>query len=182
MGHRKHSALTGALGTRGGKTQIEVLAVFVLLLLLGVSAFTLAMAGADSFRALSGFRDQSAATRVALSYTTMKIHQYDAQGVLSLEPHPVTGETALVIRETVAGQAYETWVYYSGGYLREALVTAGQTPTDEYGFEVIPLTGYTLSPAADGSGVRVEAASRDERDRTFALSAFVAFRSGEVRP
>lgn len=178
MGYGNRTAMIRALEDRAGKTQVEVLAVFVLLLLLGVSAFTLAMAGADSFKAMSSYRDSSAATRIAVSYTAMKVHQYDAQGVLTLEPHPVTGETALVIRETVSDQIYETWIYYSDGYLREALVTAGQTPTDEYGFEVTALTGYRLTPTP--GGLRVEAEARDERGRDLSLSSVVTFRSGEV--
>lgn len=182
MGYRNRTALIRALRSQSGRTQVEVLAVFVLLLLLGISAFTLSMAGADSYKSLNSYRDKSAAVRIAVAYTEMKIHQYDAAGVLFVEPHPVTGEPALVIRETVEGQSYETWIYYSQGYLREALVVAGQPPTDEFGFEVTALDAYTLTADSRSNGVTISAQARDEKGRNLVLESFVAFRSGEVRP
>lgn len=182
MGHRNHAAIIRALGNREGRTQVEVLAVLVLLLLLGVSAFTLSLAGADSYKSLNSYRDKSASVRIAIAYSEMKIHQYDTAGVLSVEPHPVTGEQALVIRETIEGQKYETWIYYSQGYLREALVISGQIPTDEFGFEVVALDAYHLQGDADGKGVRIAAQSKDEKGRNLVLESYVAFRSGEVRP
>lgn len=182
MGHRNHTALRKALGDNAGRTQVEVLAVLVLLLLLGISAFTLSMAGADSYGKLNGFRDQSSAVRVALAYTEMKIHQYDTAGALETATHPVTGEPALVIRETVEGEDYETWIYYSQGYLREALVLKGQVPTDEFGFEVVALDAYRLIPDTLRKGVFIEAEAKDETGKVLALSSFTAFRSGGVRP
>lgn len=182
MGHRNHTALIRALQNRAGRTQVEVLAVLVLLLLLGVSAFTLSMAGADSYKSLNSFRDKSASVRIAIAYSEMKIHQYDTAGVLTVEAHPVTGEQALVIRETVEGINYETWIYYSNGYLREALVVEGQAPTDEFGFEVVALDSYRLAQDILKNGVEIEAQAKDEKGRNLVLDSFVAFRSGEVRP
>ncbi len=181
MEHRTHAAMKKALKNRAGRTQVEVLAVFVLLILLGVSAFTLSMAGADSYKTLNSFRDKSAAVRIALAYSEMKIHQYDTAGVLRVEPHPGTGESSLVIRETVEGKNYETWVYFSNGYLREALVLEGQAPTDEFGFEVVALDSYALDGGTTGNGVTVKAQAKDEKGRDLILESFVAFRSGEVR-
>jgi len=182
MGHRNHTALMKVLGNRTGRTQVEVLAVFVLLLLLGISAFTLAMAGADSYGKLNSFRDQSSAVRIAVAYSEMKIHQYDTAGALSVENHPVTGEPALVIREAIEGKDYETWIYYSQGYLREALVLKGQTPTDAFGFEVVALDAYRLTPDPRKNGVVIEAEARDAAGKALTLDSFAAFRSGGVRP
>lgn len=182
MEHRTHSAMTKALKNRDGRTQVEVLAVFVLLILLGISAFTLSMAGADSYKNLNSFRDKSSSVRIAMAYSEMKIHQYDTAGVLSVEPHPVTGKSALVIRETVEGKNYETWIYYSDGYLREALVLEGQTPTDEFGFEVAALDSYAVAEDGAKHGVSISAQSTDDKGRELILNSFVAFRSGEVRP
>lgn len=182
MEHRFHTAMSNALKNRAGRTQVEVLAVLVLLFLLGISAFTLSMAGADSYKSLSSFRDKSASVRIALAYSEMKIHQYDSGGALSVEPHPVTGEQALVIRETVKDQAYETWIYYSGGFLREALVLQGQLPTEAFGFEVVALDAYTLTEDPDKRGVSIAVQAEDEKGRTLALESFVAFRSGRIRP
>lgn len=182
MEYRNQTAMSRAVNNRSGRTQIEVLAVLILLLLLGVSAFTLSMAGADSYKSLNSYRDKSSAVRIAMAFTEMKIHQYDAAGVLAVAPHPVTGENALVIRETVEGVEYETWIYYSSGYLREALVVKGQSPTDEYGFEVVALDAYSLKASSLGNGVFIEAKARDEKNRVLALESFTAFRSGGVRP
>lgn len=182
MEHRNHSAVIKILNNRAGRTQVEVLAVLILLLLLGVSAFTLSMAGADSYKSLNSFRDKSASVRIAIAYSEMKIHQYDTDGVLKVETHPVTGEQALVIRETMEGQKYETWVYFSKGYLREALVLEGQAPTDEFGFEIVALDSYRLIADPRKNGVAIQAQAMDEKERNLILDSFVTFRSGEVRP
>lgn len=181
MEHRTHSAMTRALNNKAGRTQIEVLAVFILLILLGVSAFTLSMAGADSYKNLNSYRDKSASVRIALAYSEMKIHQYDTEGALSVEPQPVTGEPALVIRENIEGKNYETWVYFSNGYLREALVLEGELPTDEFGFEVVALDSFTLAADTAKNGVAIKAQAKDEKGRDLTLTSFVAFRSGGVR-
>ena len=87
-----------------------------------------------------------------------------------------------MIRETVEGKNYETWIYYSKGYLREALILEGQTPTDAFGFEVVALDAYRLTADLRKSGVEIEAQAKDEKGRNLVLDSFVAFRSGGVRP
>ncbi len=181
MGYRNQTAMIRALKNRAGRTQVEVLAVFVLLILLGISAFTLSMAGADSYKNLNSHRDKSASVRIAVSYSEMKIHQYDTAGAIQVEPHPVTGEQAIVIRETIEGKDYETWIYFSKGFLREAIVLKGQTPTDEFGFEVVALDAYTLRLEPQTNGVQIGAQAKDEKGRTISLDSFIALRSGEVR-
>jgi len=182
MEHTTGSAIRRLLVNRSGRTQIEVLAVLLLLLLLGVSAFSLTVAGTDSYKSMSSQRDGSSAVRIAMAYTEMKIHRYDTEGELSVETHPVTGKSALVIRETVEGVPYQTWIYYSGGKLREALIKADQKPTDDLSFEIVGLDSYELTPDALGKGVFVHLSKNDEKGNSNVLESHVAFRSGEVRP
>lgn len=182
MEYRNQTTVTKALQCRAGRTQVEVLAVLVLLLLLGVSTFTLSMAGADSYKNINSFRDRSSSVRIAMAYTEMKIRQYDTAGVLKVQPHPVTGADALVIREAVEGKNYETWIYFSQGSLREALVLEGQVPTDEFSFEVVSLDDYRITEDPRKNGVKIEVRAVDDKGRNLILDSFVSFRSGGVRP
>lgn len=182
MEQRLHTKIAGILTDRRGRTQVEVLAVLVLLLLMGISTFTLAMAGTDSYKAINAFRDDASAVRIATAYTQMRVHRHDNEGALALAAHPVTGKQALVIRETEGGVGYETWIYYNDGALREALVKQGQSPTDEFSFEIVRLDSYRVIPDSDARGLTVEAAEKDSEGRLITLKTHVAFRSGGVRP
>lgn len=164
-----------------GRTQTEVLAVFMLLLILGVSIFALASAGSAAYGKTDASRVAQGEVRIALSYLQMKIRQADAAGALRVESNPVNGQNALVISEQFEGMRYETWVYHDEGTLREALVSAGEAVGNDKAFSVAELDGFELSANEAGTGIVIRAWSHDGRGREVRSQTSIAIRSGGVR-
>lgn len=119
--------------------------VFVLLLTATLAACLLMvlLTGAGGYRRLTE-RDRAAYDRrTAVQYVATKVRQADtAAGVALTE---FGGTPALCLTETIEGAAYETWIYYYDGYLRELFTAedAGLAPED--GEKILASDGLTLS-------------------------------------
>jgi Tfp pilus assembly protein PilW len=170
------------LGRRtAGKTQTEVLAVFLLLLLMGVSVFTLASSGVAAYQRSERARSVQGELRVAMSFLQMKVRQSDRAGGIYLAPNPVNGTTALVLAEDIEGVSYETWIYHDEGHVKEALILAGEPFDNTMAFDVAQVGELTLNTNALGTGLLIRAASEDENGRTYQAQTSLAIRSGGVR-
>lgn len=164
-----------------GRSQTEVLAVFVLLLLLGISIFTLASSGAAAYRRTEQTRSVQGELRIAMSFLQMKVRQSDAAGAIYLAPNPVNGTTALVLSETIEGIAYETWIYHDAGVLREALILAGDPVDNSVAFDIAHVDEMTLSTNNLGTGLLIRARTQDGEGRALQAQTSLAIRSGGVR-
>lgn len=164
-----------------GRTQTEVLAVFTLLILLGLSIFSLAAAGSTAYRKTNEARTAQIEVRVAMSFVQMKIRQTDAVDSIRIEPNPVNGSNSLVLSETFSARRYDTWIYYDDGSLREALVLSGEKFDNGQAFPVANLDGFEIGANASGSGLVVRAWSHDGKSKTIQSRISMAIRSGGVR-
>jgi hypothetical protein len=168
-------------GQQSGRTQTEILAVFALLVLMGVSIFSLAAAGSTAYRKTNESKTAQIEVRVAMSFIQMKIHQSDAAESIRIEPNPINGASALVLSETLSGRRYDTWVYFDDGSLREALVLSGEGFGNGEAFPVANLDGFEIGANATGSGLFVRAWSHDGKSKMIQSQTSLAMRSGGVR-
>ncbi len=164
-----------------GRTQTEVMAVFILLLLLGLCIFTLASAGSGAYRRTNDARSAQSEVRVALSFMQMKVRQTDVIHAIRIGQNPVNGQDSLVLSETFSGKRYDTWVYHDAGLLREALVEEGQTFDNGMAFPIAELEGFEIKANASGSGLIIRAWARDGKKRIIQSQVSMAVRSGGVR-
>ncbi len=164
-----------------GRTRTEVMAVFFLMLILGLSVFSLATAGSEAYRKAEAFREAQGEVRIALSFVQMKLRQSDVSGAIGVAPNPVNGEMAIVLTEWVEEKNYETWIYHDDGWLREALILAGEAFDNDYAFPVAELDGFVIAVNEAGSGLMARAWSEDGRERPVTGQISMAVRSGGVR-
>lgn len=169
------------LNSHSGRTQTEVLAVFTLLLMMGLCIFSLAAAGSMAYHKTDAMRTAQIEVRVAISFVQMKIRQADAVASIRIEPNPVNGANSLVLSETISGRRYDTWIYHDAGSLREALVLAGDPFDNDKAFPVSELDGFEIQANATGSGLIVRAWSHDGKSKTLQSQVSMAMRSGGVR-
>ena len=182
MSGTPHSPIASQARNRcSGRTQAEVLAVFVLLLILGISIFTLATAGGTAYQRAEQNRTAQGELRVALSFLQMKLRQSDVAGAVALAPNPVNGQDALVLTEVIQETTYETWLYHDEGYLREALILAGETFNNDMSFEIAKLDALSLRVNAEGSGLVIRVSTHDGRNQPLQAQTSQAIRSGGVR-
>lgn len=105
--------------------------------LFGAALLLSLAAGAGVYRQVQRRTEESAETRLGLSYLTAKVHAYDAAG--GVRAGEFGGATALYLLEELDGVGYETILYVYDGYLRELFC--------EQGWELEPTDGEPIAEA-----------------------------------
>jgi len=121
---------------------LEILLITSLLLLFGVTTYTLVSAGGRAYGRVMDKREDSVSLRVALSYLTTQLRQNDTDGAVLLREESC-GE-CLVLRRRYDGETYETRIYLDDGRLWESFTPADMPFDPAAGDEITPLTGLSF--------------------------------------
>lgn len=156
---------------------IELLLVMVLLVLFGLTTFTLVISGSRTYSKLTQQKTNSSELRTALSFVNMKILQNETQGSFSIRKSPSGNGDALVINQQIGKEKYENWIYCSKNKLREAIVKAGIPPGDELSLEVVPISEFRIHFTTDKKGIYIEVA-KPYNNSIKRYSAVVAVNTG----
>jgi len=113
-----------------GPAALLVFTVFALCLL------SVLLTGARIYQRLHLRSEESWQQRTAAQYITTRLRQADRSGALSVESFG--GEDALLLRREISGEMYETYIYCSGGYIRELFAAAGSGLAPEDGERILP--------------------------------------------
>jgi len=117
---------------------IELIMVMTLLVLFGMTIFTLMYSGADTQDRIMREKNTQIDARIAVSYINVKLRQNDMlnrdidnQMKIGVRPISLTGRNAIVIRERTFDYEYDTWIYEYGGKLYELLTDPGDEPNED---------------------------------------------------
>lgn len=125
------------------KRNLSGVLVLLLFAVFAVTVLLVLLSGADTLRNLTQ-RDQTThSQRTAVQYLTTRIRQADVSGAVSADN--ATEVSTLILTETISGQQYQTRVYCYEGYLREMFCQAGAGLPPEFGEEILPMAGFTVS-------------------------------------
>lgn len=128
---------------QGVMGMMEILCVAALLLLFGLSTFTLVSVGADTYSRLLDNRESTSDMRVASSYLSMKVRQCDEGGAAQVRAES-TGDVLVLSNTDEYGDIIETRVYLYKGMLYEAVASPGESFDPELGFEVVPIEAFAV--------------------------------------
>ncbi|MDR1158786.1 MAG: DUF4860 domain-containing protein [Oscillospiraceae bacterium] len=131
---------------RWGANFLELFFVAALLMLFGITTYTLVSVGGSTYRRVMEKRDDSANLRVALSYMATQIRQHDKTGGVQIRPLPDGGD-CLVLTDHYDGEPYELRIYLYDGTLRESLSPAAEPLEPDYGAEIAVVDGLKLTYA-----------------------------------
>ncbi|MDR0671040.1 MAG: DUF4860 domain-containing protein [Oscillospiraceae bacterium] len=131
---------------RWGANFLELFFVAALLMLFGITTYTLVSVGGSTYRRVMEKRADSANLRVALSYMATQIRQHDRTGGVQIRSLPDGGE-CLVLTDHYGGEAYELRIYLHDGTLRESLSPAADPLDPAYGAEIAAIDGLKLTYA-----------------------------------
>lgn len=135
--------------------------------LLVLSLLGLVRAGTGVYGIAVDGQRRADAARAALSYLAARVRAADAAGAVSVGAGP-EGD-ALLLRETAAGEVYETRIYLYDGALCEEYSAAAQPLRPESAERIVALQEFSVQKAqADLLSVRTEYGA-----------AHIALRSGE---
>lgn len=116
--------------------QVLVLAVFAVF---AVCVLLVLLTGADLYQGLTRAGQEEYAHRTAAQYITTRVRQGDRADSIRVEDFG--GTPALILRDEIEGESYETRLYCHDGYLRELFCSAPCTLAPEDGEPVLALQG-----------------------------------------
>lgn len=161
------------MNRKKGFLLIELLFVMVLLVLFGLTIFTLVISGSKTYSKLDKQKENNSELRIALSYVNMKILQNEAAGSFEIKKNPSGPGDALVINQKIGKEEYESWIYCSKNKLREAIVKKGIPPVDELSLEVADVYGFKVHFTKDKKGIYIEV-SKTYENALRSYSAIIA--------
>ena len=81
--------------------------------------------------------------RTCGQYLEWKVQQMDEAGCISTKK--LEGEDALVLTESIEGENYSTWIYCSGGWMREYFAESTSVPDPDAGTEILEVNQMHIS-------------------------------------
>lgn len=122
--------------------------MLALLCVFTVSAFFVVIFGARAYRQIAQSMETNYCARTSMAYLTQKARQGDVGDAIRVDD--VSGGDALVITQIMAGQAYETWIYWHAGTLCEVTVRRGTEVLPGDGQMVMELASLHMTLASSG--------------------------------
>ena len=139
------------------------LAALMLTCVFGATLLLSLTAGAGVYRRVEDRVDESARTRVSLSYITAKIHSSDQAGMVEAGSFGEGG--AVFLYEEIDGFFYETILYVYDGQLMEMLCEKGWEMSPGYGEAVSPALALEVEELREGL-LRLTLTEEDGQVRT----------------
>jgi len=118
----------------------------LILLFAGLSVALIAMGG-QAYRSILNAANENAQRRASVGYVVGRVRAFDGLNAVHVERVTVDGQgiDALVLSETIDGEAYETRIYCADGKLREQFVSADTVlECAEDGEQIAQLAGFSV--------------------------------------
>lgn len=104
--------------------------------------------GAAVYKSVTRQMDEHYSTRTAQAYIVEKIRQNDKSGTVGAEERD--GHRMLVLKETIEGKEYATYIYTDGGKLKELFVNSQTEISLDKGREILDLQDFSIEEEEDG--------------------------------
>jgi hypothetical protein len=153
---------------------VEMIMVMTLLILFGVTVFTLISSGSNAQNKIINDKSSQTDARIAISYLNVKLRQNSEADKISVKPCPITGVDSILI-ETGGESAYDTWIFFEGGALYEFLGSPGDEPSMNLSVKIMDIKGFDISYDGGSNSVTVKAIY-DYNEATKSISATLNLR------
>ncbi|MGI6160784.1 MAG: DUF4860 domain-containing protein [Christensenellales bacterium] len=132
-----------------GSSLAEMVLVLCITTVFVLSVIPLVYAGSAAYKRISVRRDEESEVRVAAAFISVKLRQNDEGGAISVLPDG-NGKNGIAISfDTQAGELV-SWIYMSGGALRECIVLNGELPEDDISEVIAYISDFRVAMAPDG--------------------------------
>ena len=125
------------------KRKADTVLVLLLFGVFAVCILSVLLTSAEAYRRLADRDETSYDRRVASHYLSTRVRQGDEAGSVAVETFD--GVDALVLREEINGEVYETRVYCYEGYLRELFASAEENFAAGDGEQILEAEAMTLA-------------------------------------
>lgn len=127
---------------------VDVLFTLALFCVLAASSLLVAVMGAQVYEGIAARMGDHYTSRTTLSYIVNKVRQNDLAGGVWLGE--LGDGPALVMEQEVDGSLYQTWIYQSGGELRELLTRADNPIRPEDGQVIMSVEHLAMEQVSQG--------------------------------
>lgn len=150
------------MNSRKAISKIEIILVMVLILLMGLSVFTLVISSSDTYKKVITQKDELTELRIAASYIDNKIKQAGSENAIEVRNNLVNNQPSIVITEKSDGEIYETWIYQSEDSLKETYIKQGQLFDENMSFVIANVK--ELRPSIDKSVLNIKLTGNTSSD------------------
>ena len=109
--------------------------VMLALVIFALCCVSMLLYSAESCKDIADRGAEAWEKRTCQQYLKRRVWQGDMQGAVYAAS--LKGKDALVLTEMIDGESYSTWIYCSGGRLREYFAESSAEPDPEAGVEVM---------------------------------------------
>lgn len=129
------------------KHSIDILYVLLLFFIFTACALSLVMLGTNVYKKTVYDMNVNYEERTSFSYISNKFRQFSSSDGISLETFD--GCDSLVLKETIEGVAYCTYLYQYDGHLKELFTREGSGLHAEDGADIIAMKSFTQKKLTD---------------------------------
>ncbi|MEA5011515.1 MAG: DUF4860 domain-containing protein [Angelakisella sp.] len=127
---------------------IDFLFTLALFCVFALSALTVVIIGADVYKSTVSEMNRSFNSRISVTYISEKIRQHDSLGAVSVQ---IFGDgDAIVLRQTVEGAAYLTYIYSHEGKLCELVASESLEMKPSDGQSIMEIQSFSATQLENG--------------------------------
>lgn len=131
-----------------GKTRLETIVVMLILLMFGISTYTLVLATTTSYEKSQNEHIAKDNLRLASSYIDSKIKHFEKNNI-KIEKTPLVNSNAIILEENIEGDIYQTIIYFKDKSLKEIFIKKGTQLDDSLSFEIARLEDIQINKIKD---------------------------------
>lgn len=122
--------------------RMNFLVGIVIWLTFALTSLLLVLVGARLYQGIYSNEQTYLSKATPLNYLTMKLRQNDRKNSIAIKK--LEQQSALVLKEMLEDEIYETWIYIDEGYLKELYIKQGDSFKREDGEKVTTLNEMQL--------------------------------------
>lgn len=135
--------MAGEKANRQRDNYMAVAGVMLAFIIFALCAVSMLLYSAAFCQKISQRGELAWKERTCGQYLEWKVKQMDAAGCIAAGS--IGGEDALVLTETIEGEDYSTWIYCSGGWMREYFTETSRKPDPDSGTEILEADQMRIS-------------------------------------
>ncbi|EHL16378.1 MAG: DUF4860 domain-containing protein [Peptoanaerobacter stomatis] len=147
-----------------GKTRLETMLVMLLLIVFGISTYTLVVVTATSYEKTQAETTAKDNLRLASSYIESKLRSANKDNVKIVDSIFDSQSKAIILEEKLEGDTYQTAIYYKDNALREIYIKKGTQLEDTSGFEIAKIDKFDIEKLQNNTLNISFATSANEQD------------------
>lgn len=172
----KLQRLRRGLKDNHGRSIVEMLMVFSLLVVFGIACFSMIFAASNAYSNITETQLKESRARVALNFLSGKVRQNDVEQAVEIKEY--LGNDALLLESySDEGVRVVQWIFYANGILYECLLSAGDQPPEDLSVvtRIAEIEGFNVQYDAKHNAVHIELVFDAERQKR--VDSMVTLRS-----